>query len=353
MKLCNVIRNLRKQQGLTQEQIADYLGISTPAVNKWEKGNTYPDITLLPALARLLKTDLNTLLSFNDDLSDVEIEIIEKAVLKVIHEKGYDEGFKTAIQKIREYPTCDLLIITLSDLLENMLSLVKEREPYKNELERLYERISKSENEEIRSEAIYKLSSRYIERGDLEQAEKLIESLQGTKYDNKIRIANLYLQQDYYEKSSAILEHKLLELLTDMQAVLVGMTKIAAKENRMEDAQQLADVCEQITLQFDFMDCTAYIAQLEYATDVQDTDKCIAVLEKLISTMKKKWDISNSLFFRQHKTEHLKAANSYKEHLLPVIIQGLETEKELDFLRENEDFLKMIERLKKLVPYNI
>ena len=46
---------------MTQEQVADYLGVSTPAVNKWEKGGCYPDITLLPTLARLLKVDLNRL----------------------------------------------------------------------------------------------------------------------------------------------------------------------------------------------------------------------------------------------------------------------------------------------------
>ena len=46
---------------MTQEQVVDYLGVSTPAVNKWEKGGCYPDITLLPALARLLKVDLNRL----------------------------------------------------------------------------------------------------------------------------------------------------------------------------------------------------------------------------------------------------------------------------------------------------
>ena len=32
------IKNYRKTEGLTQEQVANYLGVSTPAVNKWEKG---------------------------------------------------------------------------------------------------------------------------------------------------------------------------------------------------------------------------------------------------------------------------------------------------------------------------
>ena len=58
------IQALRKQRGLTQEQLAQRLGVSAPAVNKWERNNSYPDITLLPPLARLLEVDLNTLLSF-------------------------------------------------------------------------------------------------------------------------------------------------------------------------------------------------------------------------------------------------------------------------------------------------
>ena len=48
MRIGEQIKNYRKTVGLTQEQVANYLGVSTPAVNKWEKGNTYPDISLLP-----------------------------------------------------------------------------------------------------------------------------------------------------------------------------------------------------------------------------------------------------------------------------------------------------------------
>ncbi len=60
MKIGEIIREKRKEQSLTQEQLANLLGVSATAVHKWEKGVTYPDITTLPALARALKTDLNT-----------------------------------------------------------------------------------------------------------------------------------------------------------------------------------------------------------------------------------------------------------------------------------------------------
>ena len=73
MQIGEKIKNYRKTAGLTQEQVADYLDVSTPAVNKWEKGNTYPDISLLPAIARLLKIDMNTSKSCNVGVAFPEV----------------------------------------------------------------------------------------------------------------------------------------------------------------------------------------------------------------------------------------------------------------------------------------
>ena len=51
MKMNEAIRYFRLQNHLTQEQVASRLGVTAPAVNKWEKGTSCPDITLLPAPA--------------------------------------------------------------------------------------------------------------------------------------------------------------------------------------------------------------------------------------------------------------------------------------------------------------
>lgn len=56
------IAALRKTKGMTQEQLAAVLGISAPAVSKWETDSSCPDITLLCPLARALGTNLDTLL---------------------------------------------------------------------------------------------------------------------------------------------------------------------------------------------------------------------------------------------------------------------------------------------------
>lgn len=57
------IASLRKDKGLTQEELAEKLGISGQAVSKWENDQNYPDISILPQLARLLGVTVDELLS--------------------------------------------------------------------------------------------------------------------------------------------------------------------------------------------------------------------------------------------------------------------------------------------------
>ena len=55
------IQRARKARGLTQEELADRLGITAQAVSKWENGDSYPDIALIPAIASSLGMALNEL----------------------------------------------------------------------------------------------------------------------------------------------------------------------------------------------------------------------------------------------------------------------------------------------------
>lgn len=60
------IRKYRILKGLTQEDIANYLNITPQSVSKWERAETYPDITLLPALANILETSIDLLMGMDE-----------------------------------------------------------------------------------------------------------------------------------------------------------------------------------------------------------------------------------------------------------------------------------------------
>ena len=64
---------LRRQKGMTQEELATQMGVSPQAVSKWENDQTCPDITALPKLARFLGVSVDELLSGREELPAVRV----------------------------------------------------------------------------------------------------------------------------------------------------------------------------------------------------------------------------------------------------------------------------------------
>ena len=58
------IKRLRREKDLTQEALASFFGVTFQTVSKWERGETYPDITLLPELASFFDVSVDTLLGY-------------------------------------------------------------------------------------------------------------------------------------------------------------------------------------------------------------------------------------------------------------------------------------------------
>ncbi len=69
------LKRLRKSKDLTQETLADFLGISFQAVSKWERNESYPDVTMLPAIASFFNISIDSLLGA--DLIEREKKINE------------------------------------------------------------------------------------------------------------------------------------------------------------------------------------------------------------------------------------------------------------------------------------
>ncbi len=76
INLGNKIRELRKKKGLTQEQLADALAITPQAVSKWEMGDTYPDMALIPTLAGFFEVSLDILFGFDLDELNNKVDAI-------------------------------------------------------------------------------------------------------------------------------------------------------------------------------------------------------------------------------------------------------------------------------------
>lgn len=59
------LKKLRTEKALTQEKLANFLGVTYQTISKWENNDTYPDITTLPVIAKFFNVSVDELLGLN------------------------------------------------------------------------------------------------------------------------------------------------------------------------------------------------------------------------------------------------------------------------------------------------
>ena len=116
MQINEIIRKYRKEKNMTQEDMANRLGVTAPAVNKWESGASTPDISLLAPIARLLHISLDELLSFNENLTDMEVSNIVNEIYGMFATQPVDTVYEKIVSIVREYPNAENLILSLATL---------------------------------------------------------------------------------------------------------------------------------------------------------------------------------------------------------------------------------------------
>lgn len=121
-----IITNRRKELQLTQEQVAQFIGVSRAAVSKWEQGQSYPDIVLLPKLAMYFDMTIDELLGYEPQLTNAAIERIYAELAKDFTEKTLDEVFAKIDQLVAEYYSCYPFLVKLAQLYVNHFQLSPE-----------------------------------------------------------------------------------------------------------------------------------------------------------------------------------------------------------------------------------
>ena len=96
--LGNNIRRIRKQLGLTQEELALHVGVTPQAVSRWENGTGMPDISLVVPLAKTLRVSTDALFGVNEDQYDSRVYIDLKRTIEEIEAEA-DNQEEAALAK--------------------------------------------------------------------------------------------------------------------------------------------------------------------------------------------------------------------------------------------------------------
>ncbi len=275
MKLKEKIRELRISHSMTQEAVAEYLGVSSQTVSKWERGLLSPDIALLPKIAVLFKCSIDSL--FDMDLVwGIEHRREFEGKIRELHENRDWEGvYRAWVREIklnpdnyRNYPDVMLHVLRKKlydkEHVEKMISLADHAEKcctnddIRNEIYRIMLQIcSESDDQKIKEKGEYYYKKLPLLRHSREVYAKLV--MEGEEYRAQMLKNIMYLTDlaecsvrqlilhdmpaeeklFYYQKAAALLENILddkyagfydFPLLSDYFAIATIYVKLGQPE---------------------------------------------------------------------------------------------------------------------------
>lgn len=352
MPMNTIIREKRKALGLTQEEVAQALGVTAPAVNKWEKGATAPDIALLPPLARLLGVDLNALFCFFEGPSEQEIARFTASLSDTLHKEGLEAGFARALAETRKYPSCAPLLHTTAMVLDGALLMLgadeSQKREYSGRVTELYEQAVRCGDGALQARARFMLAGKYLAQDRLEQAQELLELLPEREQPDKRQLqAQLLMRQGKTDAAAQIYERKVLECAGELQGVLLNLLDIALEEGRAGDADALAELSRTLAGLLGQAEFSSLLPLFQLAAKREDAAASLSLLRKLFGAIPSLCLPPNGPLYRHISPDcqaRYRALDEDKAFsaMLPGLLAELETGPRYAFLQQNEEFRRLL-----------
>jgi transcriptional regulator with XRE-family HTH domain len=364
MNIGETIKKLRKQKDMTQEQLAEYLNISTQAVSKWETNLTLPDITLVPMLANIFDVTSDVLLGIDIYAKEKRIqEIIDKAYEH--DDKGYGEKALEVLRNgLKEYPNSYRLML---DIIRNIrVKMPARTKEDKKEAVYFCEKIlAECTDDFARHEAIRWLCDIYSysnNADEKEKAEKLAKKMPHSSASVDALLTSIYTGDKKHRMIRSNIYCSLRYLYDNMKFIIHypldnGHNPYTAQERIILHKKFI----EVINIIFDdgnyghFRDIpeTSYRDIAIYSMQIGDYESAVENL-KIASEYAIKRDEEcdpeqeyTSLFFKGMRFDEIKSIPSSPNNNSKEFLEFIQRSNDFDPIRHTADFIEIEHNLKK------
>ncbi|HBC97789.1 MAG TPA: transcriptional regulator [Clostridium sp.] len=294
LQIGEIISKLRKERQITQEQLGKYIGVSTAAVSKWEMGNSYPDIELLPELASFFGVSIDRLLNYRIQLSGEEVMDIFKKCEALLTGEDMEKGVELGKKYIEKYSSSYFLkfrIGFLYDMYSWRSKNKAEADKVEDYAKKLFEDIEKNcSDKNIIEQALYVLSSIYSSRGQDERAVEVLKKINKSEYQVDFMLANIYLKKkDTLNKGRKILQGQLWKDIFYMSFILMCLAKSYCEDkNNLELAERYLNTAIDIKRVFSPEAEAVLGLHIEYMdfanmySKMGENEKALGMLEKWV-----------------------------------------------------------------------
>lgn len=352
IQLKETLRMLRRKKNVTQETLADYLGITPQSVGKWERGEGYPDITMLPKIALYFGVTVDELLDVGKARIDEAIEAYRTKSMEYCYAGESEKDVALWEEAYREFPN-DCRVI--SGLMGALGRTGIWPSPEAERIISLGERILQESNDtQLRERALQELCYAYKGLGNQEKA--MYYADRGGSFYGTREALTAFVQEG--EEGVKACQSYIMSLLNEAASVAV----FELPEKGGYTAEEEIGLCEFAVslMQLLFSDGNAgfyagyishyYFYLAFYHAAAGNGEKALEALENMknYAVMDAAGNAGDytALPVNRLKYDLSKTAKNYRGNACDLRLQDLKR-KEFDFLREEERFAKMEKELKR------
>ena len=346
LNIAGTIRRLRKEMGITQEEFASAMGVTTQAVSKWERGEGYPDITFLPDMAEYFHVSLDTLCGIDEQQKQKQISSIIHATANA----SYAEGVQIAREGLAKFPHSVQL---QNNLAEALMGCTAQWTPPKEVLEEvigLYESIIRHcpDLNSISPNAIPLLCQAYVSMGEYKKAKQIAVQTNG-KYESQRVWCEIFKGEELVMH----IQESIIQTLPDIHFMVKAVIRTEGYTTREKIA-----LCEKmIEIYALFYECRdwpigllfsyqLYIQIAALSIKLHDTAGGLAALDKA-AELAIRMDslpcegVPSSLLLNRSDFQYFSAPGSERASLR----EDIEAEPAFDPLRKMQEYERILEKL--------
>lgn len=241
-KLAEQIRAFRQEKGMTQERLAEAVGVTVGAVSKWESGASVPELSVLVELASLFSTSVDTLIGY--EVPDNALPALLRRLRACRDAHQFDEGNEVARRLLRCYPNSFEAVYHTAGFYYCQGLTQAENQEMRRAIA-LYERslalLSQNTDPEIGEISIREsIASARISLGEEEEGVRELKQHNDNEiYDSLIGITLAYTDQK--DEARRYLFRSYLRLTADLVRISFGFVNTAEAWDEQKQVLELFD----------------------------------------------------------------------------------------------------------------
>lgn len=229
LQIGDMIRVLRRNKEITQEQLAETLNVSTPAICKWESGQTNPDISMLPVIASYFQVSIDFLLGYSTELKPERIKNICDDITQKFIDLPFVEAQKAWLDCLKQFPACFPLRYELANVAVFQLAKAgteKDMVAFVLKIIEVFEQCAKCDVLKIKQGSYLQMANLFMGLQDFDKAQSALNQIPVQLVNPQILLSMIYVQKKDYKRAITNIQENLFRSINDIFGELGNMASV-------------------------------------------------------------------------------------------------------------------------------